>query len=160
MWETRYRDLVLQPLLPLIVANPLQYSCLENPRDHGAWWAAVYGVAQNRTRLKQLSSSSSSWAFILIWPFMMDLSSFSRCLFALPFILHQWTVSAPGAGTVSALFSRASSAPRTARGTFWLSERDADRVDAHRSSDGSSLPRIPQKSGHRHIHLIQRLTPV
>ena len=38
--------------------NPLQYSCLENPRDRGAWWAAVYGVAQSWTRLKQLSSSS------------------------------------------------------------------------------------------------------
>ena len=40
--------------------NPLQRSCLENPRDGGAWWAAVYGVAQSRTRLKRLSSSSSS----------------------------------------------------------------------------------------------------
>ena len=39
--------------------NPLQCSCLENPRDGGAWWAAVYGVAQSRTRLKGLSSSSS-----------------------------------------------------------------------------------------------------
>ena len=39
--------------------NPLQCSCLENPRDGGAWWAAVYGVAQSRTRLKWLSSSSS-----------------------------------------------------------------------------------------------------
>ena len=39
--------------------NPLQCSCLENPRDRGAWWAAVYGVAQSRTRLKRLSSSSS-----------------------------------------------------------------------------------------------------
>ena len=39
--------------------NPLQYSCLENPRDRGAWWAAVYRVAQSQTRLKQLSSSSS-----------------------------------------------------------------------------------------------------
>ena len=38
--------------------NPLQWSCLENPRDGGAWWAAVYGVAQSRTRLKRLSSSS------------------------------------------------------------------------------------------------------
>ena len=36
------------------------HSCLENPRDGGAWWAAVYGVAQSRTRLKRLSSSSSS----------------------------------------------------------------------------------------------------
>ena len=32
--------------------NPLQYSCLENPRDGGAWWAAIYGVAQSRTQLK------------------------------------------------------------------------------------------------------------
>ena len=39
--------------------NPLQCSCLENPRDRGAWWAAVYGVAQSWTRLKRLSSSSS-----------------------------------------------------------------------------------------------------
>jgi len=39
--------------------SPLERSCLENPRDSGAWWAAVYGVAQGRTRLKRLSSSSS-----------------------------------------------------------------------------------------------------
>ena len=39
--------------------NPLQCSCLENPRDRGVWWAAVYGVAQSQTRLKRLSSSSS-----------------------------------------------------------------------------------------------------
>ena len=40
--------------------NPLQCSCLENPRDGRAWWAAVYGVAQSWTRLKRLSSSSKS----------------------------------------------------------------------------------------------------
>ena len=40
--------------------NPLQCSCLENPRDGRAWWAAVYGVAQSRIWLKRLSSSSSS----------------------------------------------------------------------------------------------------
>ena len=40
--------------------NPLQCSCLENPRDAGALWAAIYGVAQSQTQLKQLSSSSSS----------------------------------------------------------------------------------------------------
>ena len=39
--------------------NPLQYSYLENPRDRGAWWAAVYGVAQSRTQLTRLSSSSN-----------------------------------------------------------------------------------------------------
>ena len=38
--------------------NPLQCSCLENPRGGGAWWAAIYGVAQSRTQLKWLSSSS------------------------------------------------------------------------------------------------------
>ena len=38
--------------------NPPQYSCLENPRDGGAWWAVVYGVAQSQTQLKRLSSSS------------------------------------------------------------------------------------------------------
>ena len=43
--------------------NPLQCSCLENPRDRGAWWAAVYGVAQSRTRLKRLSSSSTAVLF-------------------------------------------------------------------------------------------------
>ena len=42
--------------------NPLQCSCLEHPRDRGAWWAAVYGVAQSRTRLKRLSSSSKPHA--------------------------------------------------------------------------------------------------
>ena len=40
--------------------NPLQCSCLENPKDGGSWWAAVYGVAQSWTQLKPLSSSSSS----------------------------------------------------------------------------------------------------
>ena len=51
--------------------NPLQSSCLENPRDGGAWWAAVYGVAQSRTRLKRLSSSSILISFLnhLEWYF-------------------------------------------------------------------------------------------
>ena len=51
--------------------NPLQCSLLENPRDGGAWWAAVYGVAQSRTRRKWLSSSSSSkcgpWTSRITW---------------------------------------------------------------------------------------------
>ena len=50
--------------------NPLQCSCLENPRDGGAWWAAVYGVAQSRTRMKRLSSSSSKMLkqYMRHWP--------------------------------------------------------------------------------------------
>ena len=51
--------------------NPLQCSCLENPKDGGAWWAAAYGVAQSRTRLKRLSSSSSkmtqTFLFFPLW---------------------------------------------------------------------------------------------
>ena len=43
--------------------TPLQCSCLENPRDRGAWWAAVYGVAQSRTGLKQLSGSGGGTKF-------------------------------------------------------------------------------------------------
>ena len=56
--------------------NPLQCSCLENPRDGGAWWAAVYGVAQSRTRLKRLSSmSASSACTFLLWTSLSSLSS-------------------------------------------------------------------------------------
>ena len=51
--------------------NPLQCSCLENPRDGGAWWAAIYGVAQSRTRLKRLSSSSMPFLFIGFWPILL-----------------------------------------------------------------------------------------
>ena len=50
--------------------NPLQYSCLENPRDGRAGWAAIYGVARSQTRLKRLSSSSSSSIvalFLVFW---------------------------------------------------------------------------------------------
>ena len=45
--------------------NPLQCSCLESPRDGGAWWAAVYGVPQSLTRLKRLNSSSSLLLLLL-----------------------------------------------------------------------------------------------
>ena len=54
--------------------NPLQYSCLENPRDRGAWRAAVDGVAQSRTRLKQLSSSSSRYGSSLFLPLISHLT--------------------------------------------------------------------------------------
>ena len=48
--------------------NPLQCSCLENPRDSRAWWAAINGVPQSQTRLKQLSSSSSKAAYSWNFP--------------------------------------------------------------------------------------------
>ena len=47
--------------------TPLQCSCLENLRDGGAWWAAVSGVAQSRTRLKRLSSSRGGTSLCFIW---------------------------------------------------------------------------------------------
>ena len=59
--------------------NPLQCSCLENPRDGGAWWAAVYGVAQSRTRLKRLSSSSSSSSSNPLIDFLSHCVSCGRC---------------------------------------------------------------------------------
>ena len=57
--------------------NPLQCSCRENPRDGGAWWAAVYGVAQSWTRLNRLSSSSSRIIWMpYIWFFNKHLQDF------------------------------------------------------------------------------------
>ena len=63
--------------------NPLQCSCLENRRDRGAWWAAVYGVTQSRTRLKRLSSSSSSSDIkhLFIYLLAVFISSLEKCLF-------------------------------------------------------------------------------
>ena len=63
--------------------NPLQCSCLQNPRDRGAWWATVYGVTQSRTWLKRLSSSSSSSSSIQ-WVHAASLS--------LPGPLPSWSV--------------------------------------------------------------------
>ena len=51
--------------------NPLQCSCLENLRDGGAWWAAIYGVAQSQTQLKRLTSSSS--IYLIIFPLFSSL---------------------------------------------------------------------------------------
>ena len=86
--------------------NPLQYSCLENPRDGGAWWAAVYGVAQSRTQLKQLSSSSSSdpevseAVFIFFLPFLY---SALLQLFA-PFYLSCFCLSYSATGSLYCIF--------------------------------------------------------
>ena len=67
--------------------NPLQCSCLENPRNGGAWWAAVYGVAQSRTRLKRLSSSSSSSSSMLFESMMpSNHLALCSCLLLLPLI--------------------------------------------------------------------------
>ena len=89
--------------------NPLQCSCPENPRDGGAWWAAVYGVAQSRTRLKRLSSSSSN--------------DFSEVVQSCPALCDPVDCSLPGSSVhgifqaivlewIAISFSRESSQPR------------------------------------------------
>ena len=73
--------------------NPLQCSCLENPRDGGAWWAAISGVAQSRTWLKQLSSSSSSiaWFSILSLFHFEEFLLLSLCvLFSFQYVICFW----------------------------------------------------------------------
>jgi len=79
--------------------NPLQCSCLENSRDGGAWWTAVSGVAQSRTRLKRLSSSSSSLQSCFYKPvkFAKDLPSNLLFHFSLttlqrtiPLLFYRW----------------------------------------------------------------------
>ena len=57
--------------------NPFQYSCLENPRDRGTWWATAYGVAQSRTRLKRLRSSSSRPQAVYIQLLYLEIKQFT-----------------------------------------------------------------------------------
>ena len=59
------------------MAPPLQYSCLENPRDGEAWWAAISGVTQSRTRLKRLSSSSNKIHYIIFFSVLCAVLSHS-----------------------------------------------------------------------------------
>ena len=74
--------------------NLLQYSCLENPRDRGAWWAAIYGVTQSQTWLKRLSSSSSRTGWIslhskgLLKSLLQDHSSEASILLCSAFIIQ------------------------------------------------------------------------
>ena len=68
--------------------NPLQCSCLENPRDGGALWAAVYGVAQSRTRLKRLSSSSTRCVAIASVQFRTFSSSPKECPYLFFFLIY------------------------------------------------------------------------
>ena len=101
--------------------NPLQCSCLENPRDGGAWWAAVCGVTQSRTWLKWLSSSSSCpWKTRGKYRTMLK---FTTSILSRPFFAIPWTVAyqdllfmeffqAKILEWVSISFSRGSSRPR------------------------------------------------
>ena len=74
--------------------NPLQCSCQENPSDGGAWWAAVYGVAQSRTRLKRLSSSSSSSSSSMRYSSLTSIY-FTHSSVCMPILLFQYTPPSP-----------------------------------------------------------------
>ena len=69
-WMNGYRNKVISDMHGEGNGNPLQCACLENPRDGGAWWAAIYGVAQGRTLLKRLSSSDMHGpitTYFIVW---------------------------------------------------------------------------------------------
>ena len=74
--------------------NPLQCSCLENPRDSRTWWAAIYGVAQSRTWLKRLSSSSKPCVFL----FYCLSASICHCLSLATVIYSLWCLTPGGEG--------------------------------------------------------------
>ena len=83
--------------------NPLQCSYLENPRDSGAWWAAVYGVAQSRTRLKWLSSNtwtlnaiSSCYLCGFFFFFLVVVVSLLFCFFNKHSLLKKIYLAVPG----------------------------------------------------------------
>ena len=93
--------------------NPLQFSCLENPRDGGAWWAAIYGVSQSRTRLKWLSSCSD------------DLNKCISSPISAPFILLQF-------GTCCSQVNRNWENKGNFENTTNVIERDSYKIKIHR----------------------------
>ena len=125
--------------------NPLQCSCLENPRDGGAWWAAVYGVTQSQTRLKQLSSSKG---FVSEWGVKVSQSGPTLCE-PMDSIVHG-ILQARILEQVAFPFSMASFQSRDwtqvshIAGRFFTSTREAPGIlewVAYPFSRGSSRPR-------------------
>ena len=95
--------------------NPLQCSCLENPRDRGAWWTAVYGVAQSRARLKRLKQQQqqqipkmSMFTLAISWLTTSNLPWFMDLTFQVPMqycSLQHWTLLlSPGTSTTGRCF--------------------------------------------------------
>ena len=95
--------------------NPLQCSCLENPRDSGAWWAAVYGVTQSRTRLKQLSRDTKNTDFVLLLR--------APPLPCFPFVSLQYGVLAPHPGVQSLSWTCLPGDPESS--SFWTADLDS-----------------------------------
>ena len=88
--------------------NPLQCPCLENPRDRGAWWAAIYGVVQSRTWLKRLSSSSSlgfkTSSLAFVFPVLGTRGSFWVFAVAITSLFAFWQLSSVVIPVVSFLW--------------------------------------------------------
>ena len=82
--------------------NPLQCSCLENPRDGGNWWSAIYGVTQSQTRLKRLSSSSNPKSQRCSLVFLYETVSHS----VMSDSVTPWTVAPPGSSVHGILQAR------------------------------------------------------
>ena len=66
--------------MTMLQGNPLQCSCLENPRDGGAWWAAIYGVAQSQTRLKRLGSAGKESAHSGVVEYLLQYSGLENSI--------------------------------------------------------------------------------
>ena len=91
-------EIIIWFLSYILLLYPLQCSCLENPRDGGAWWAAVYGVTQSQTQLKWLSSSSCDCSVSVAWSsWMLNYSCildhgvwFSQCIVGSHLLICCW----------------------------------------------------------------------
>ena len=124
--------------------TPLQYSCLENPRDGGACWAAVYGVAQSWTRLKRLSSSSSSNSLLeskvcVHCGSPLSYPSSKMCLFRSRFFItlcsfSQWKVGLGRAGSLR---------PFCLHQSEWLSKEGAILLEQEGKSAQSLETTLP-----------------
>ena len=107
-------------------------SCLENPRDGGAQWAAVYGVAQSRTRLKHLSSSSSL-TFYAIHYTLSAISYMCACTYAC-----MTTMICPSSGKSQLFFTMISTHISLPTGSYFLTPRQTGAVCPHPSHASTS----------------------
>ena len=117
--------------------NPLQWSCLENLRVRGDWWAAVYGVAQNWTQLKQFNSSSRAETCCLkIWEYQSVLPvSWETCMLVKKQQLEPWMEQLIGSGLRKEYYSPICCHPVYLMYTWsrvgWVTSWNQDRWEKH-----------------------------